>query len=77
MTCPVYACTVAYTRQVTFYKVPEKKRPCLSGQVVYVQTSSISQTGMGMDKVVRLTILLPVRKPPRVLEMGEAEGRDV
>ena len=25
---------IAYTRQVTIYKVPEKTRPCLSGQVV-------------------------------------------
>ena len=24
VTCPVYICTVAYTWQVTFYKVPEK-----------------------------------------------------
>ena len=24
MTCQVYTCTVAYTGQVTFYKVPEK-----------------------------------------------------
>ena len=24
VTCPVYTCTVAYTEQVTFYKVPEK-----------------------------------------------------
>ena len=25
MTCPVYACTVTYSGQVTFYKVPEKQ----------------------------------------------------
>ena len=37
VTCPMYKCTVAYTGQVTFCKVPEKTRPCLSGQVVYVK----------------------------------------
>ena len=32
--CPVYACTVAYTGQVTLYKVRTRKsRTCLSGQV--------------------------------------------
>ena len=30
----VRVCTVAYTGQVTFYKVPKKTRPCLSGQVL-------------------------------------------
>ena len=36
-TRPVYAFTVAYTRRVTFYKVPEKHGhvKCKSGQVVY------------------------------------------
>ena len=33
MIFPVYACTVAYTGQVTFNKVLEI-RPCLTGQVL-------------------------------------------
>ena len=30
VTCPVYTCTLAYTGQVTFFKVPEKKCICLT-----------------------------------------------
>ena len=30
----MYACTITYTGQVIFDKVPEKTTPCLSGRVV-------------------------------------------
>ena len=31
----VHYCTVAYTGQDTFYKVPERTRPCIAGDPVY------------------------------------------
>ena len=34
VTRPEYACTVAYTKQVTIHEVPEKTRSCLSGRIV-------------------------------------------
>ena len=34
MACPVKMCTVAYTDQNTFYKVPEKTWPYSSGRAV-------------------------------------------
>ena len=34
MTCPLYTCTVAYTGQFTFSKVPEETGQCLTGHPV-------------------------------------------
>ena len=50
----MYACSVAYTEQVTFYKVAEKTRPCLSGHSVhysYTDTDYVHFTDTDADEV--------------------------